>query len=307
MKGLELSELYYNKFGAAMIKEKFPEYQQKIAVGLAGEGSDCFGFDDELSRDHDWGPGFCLWLEMDDYKKIGQALSNEYENLPLEYKGFKRIPSQWGKGRVGVIEIGSFYEKFIGVPHVPDSLERWYYIPESNLATCTNGKIFTDPLGKFSKIRNTLLDFYPEDVRISLITSRCVSAAQSGQYNYARSISHKEYFAARYSEIKFSSDIISLLFLLNKKYEPFYKWKHRAVRGLAILGEFMYSKINEIIETDNHKIKISKIEHISAEIIKELHRQGLSDSKSDFLLDHCPSIHSKIKDKKLKARDVWAA
>lgn len=307
MNGLELSELYYNKFGAAMIKEKFPEYQHKIAVGLAGEGSDCFGFDDELSRDHDWGPGFCLWLEMDDYKKIGQALSNEYENLPTEYKGFKRIPSQWGKGRVGVIEIGAFYEKFIGVPHVPDSLEKWYYIPESNLATCTNGKIFTDPLEKFSKIRNALLEFYPEDVRLSLITSKCVSAAQSGQYNYARSISHKEYFAARYSEVKFSSDIISLLFLLNKKYEPFYKWKHRAVRSLAILGEFMYSKINEILETDNHKIKISKIELISAEIIKELHKQGLSDSTSDFLLDHCPSIHSKIKDEKLKARNVWAA
>jgi len=306
MKGLKLSELYYNEFGASMIKEKFPEYQGRIAAGLVGDGSDCFGFDDEQSQDHDWGPGFCLWLEMDDFKKIGQALSNEYERLPAQYKGFERILSQWGGGRVGVIEIGSFYKKFIGVPHVPQSLESWLYLPENNLAVCTNGKVFTDPLGTFSKIRKSLLEFYPEDVRISLISSRCQSAAQAGQYNYSRSVSHKEYFAARYAEVKFSADIMSLLFLLNKKYAPFYKWRHHALRGLEILGEFMYSKINKLIETNEHKAKMSIIEHISAEVIKELHRQGLSDSKSDFLLDHCPAIHSHIKDEKLKARNVWA-
>jgi len=306
MKGLELSKLYYNEFGESMIKEKFPDYQDKIAIGLTGEGSDCFGFDDEYSRDHDWGPGFCLWLEMEDYKKISKPLSQEYEKLPLEYKGFKRIPSQWGMGRIGVIEIGDFYKRMIGIPNAPDSLERWLYTPESNLAACTNGKIFSDPSGKFSRIRNALLNYYPEDVRISLIKSRCVSAAQSGQYNYARSVSHKEYFSARYAEVKFSADIMSLLFLLNRKYAPFYKWRHRAVRNLDILGEFMFLKINELMGTDKHKTKISIIEHISAEIIKELQRQSLSDSKSDFLLDHCPSIHSGIKDEKLKARNIWA-
>ena len=306
MKGLELSQLYYNEFGAPMIKEKFSKYQGKIAAGLVGDGSDCFGFDDEQSRDHDWGPGFCLWLEMDDYKKIGPALSDEFEKLPKEYKGFKRISSQWGQGRVGVIEIGAFYRKFIGVGNVPDSLERWLYIPENNLAVCTNGVVFADPLGKFSQIRKSLLAFYPEDVRISLISSRCLSAAQAGQYNYFRSVSHNEYFAARFAEVKFSVDIMSLLFLLNKKYAPYYKWRHRAVRSLDILGEFMYLKINELMETKEHKSKMSIIEHISAEIIKELYRQDLSDSKSDFLLDHCPAIHSHIRDEKLRARNVWS-
>ena len=306
MKGLELAERYYNEFGVAMMKEKFSDYQGRIAVGLVGDGSDCFGFDDEQSRDHDWGPGFCIWLVTDDFKKIGRALSDEYAKLPLQYKGVKRVPSQWGKGRVGVIEIGAFYKQFIGVPHAPQSLERWLYLPESNLAVCTNGKVFADPLGGFSRIRESLLKFYPEDVRIALISSRCQSAAQAGQYNYLRSVSHKEYFAARYAEVKFSADIMSLLFLLNKKYAPFYKWRHRAVRNLEILGGFMHSKVNELIETNEPKTKISLIEDISAEIIKELHRQGLSDSKSDFLLDHCPAIHSHIKDEKLKARNVWA-
>ena len=56
MKGLELCELYYKEVGAPMIAGKFPGYEEKIAVGLVGDGSECFGYDDELSRDHDWGP-----------------------------------------------------------------------------------------------------------------------------------------------------------------------------------------------------------------------------------------------------------
>ena len=305
MKGLELAELYYNDLGATMIKEKFPEYQNRIAIGLVGDGSDCFGFDDEKSRDHDWGPGFCLWLEKGDFQKIGPSLSDEYAKLPKEYRGFKRVNSQWGEGRVGVIEIGAFYKKFIGTPNIPQSIENWLYLPANNLAVCTNGKVFIDPSGEFSQIRKSLLDFYPEDVRLYLILSKCQSAAQAGQYNYLRSVSHKEYFAARVAEVKFSADIMSLLFLLNKKYAPFYKWRHKAVSKLEILGEFMHLKINDLIETDDPKIKISIIEEISAKIIKELHKQDISDSKSNFLLDHCPAIHSHIKDEKLKARGAW--
>ena len=62
MKGLELSERFYLEYGAPMIHEKFPELEGLIAVGLAGSGSECFGYDDEISRDHDFEAGFCMFL-----------------------------------------------------------------------------------------------------------------------------------------------------------------------------------------------------------------------------------------------------
>ncbi len=42
-----------------MIAGKFQAYESRIAVGLVGKGSDCFGFDDVLSQDHDFGTALC--------------------------------------------------------------------------------------------------------------------------------------------------------------------------------------------------------------------------------------------------------
>jgi tetratricopeptide (TPR) repeat protein len=95
--GLDLCREYYETFGRSMIEEKFPEYAGKIAIGLVGEGSDCFKYDDKLSRDHDWGPDFCMWVTEDTYKQIGSKLQEAYEQLPKEYKGFQRnmTPKEW--------------------------------------------------------------------------------------------------------------------------------------------------------------------------------------------------------------------
>ena len=65
MFGLELSKCFYEEFGRNMIADMFYGYEQVIAAGIAGEGSDCFGYDDELSRDHDFEAGFCLWIPDD--------------------------------------------------------------------------------------------------------------------------------------------------------------------------------------------------------------------------------------------------
>lgn len=71
---IERCRKFYENYGAKMIREKFPEYEERIAVGLVGEGSDCFGYDDEISKDHDYGLGFCMWLCQEDYEKIGKDL-----------------------------------------------------------------------------------------------------------------------------------------------------------------------------------------------------------------------------------------
>ena len=58
----EKSRRFYENYVAPMIHEKFPKYESRIAIGLVGEGSDCFGYDDYMSRDHDFGTGICFAL-----------------------------------------------------------------------------------------------------------------------------------------------------------------------------------------------------------------------------------------------------
>ena len=118
MKGIDLAEEYYREYGAPMIEDRYGSCATRIAVGLVGPGSECFGFDDEISRDHDWGPGFCLWLTPEDFKEIGSDLQKDYDRLPPKYKGFgPRIASPGEEWRVGVAEIATFYKRYTNTGH----------------------------------------------------------------------------------------------------------------------------------------------------------------------------------------------
>lgn len=113
---------FYEKYGAPMIHEVFPEYEHRIAVGMVGEGSDCFGFDDEISKDHDYGIGFCMWLLPEDDRQIGEALQKEYDRLIDEHhlrlidsRGYAEAAVEmFLKKRRGVFEIRTFYEELLG-------------------------------------------------------------------------------------------------------------------------------------------------------------------------------------------------
>lgn len=322
VKGLELSRRYYEKYGAPMIKEQFYEYEGRIAAGLAGHGSECFGFDDEISTDHDFGPSFCMFLTDDDYAEIGSILANYYNMLPQEFMGYSRIVSPHGGGRVGVIKTSDFYKSFIGKSEGALNLNEWLFIPEHFLAEATNGEVFRDDLGDFSRMRNYLKSYYPEDVRIKKIAARAAVMAQSGQYNYARSMQRGEIVAARFALDEFIRNTISMVYLLNKKFAPYYKWMHRGMESFTVLREIRsiidglanlpvqrgawlednlsYMKYNLNIEDE----AVNLIETICSKVVKELKNQNLTDKSDDFLENHTSSIMSRISDEKIKSMHV---
>lgn len=307
MKGLILAEAYFTSVGLEMIETQYPEYKSRIAAGLVGMGSECFGYDDDLSRDHDWGAGFCLWLEENDYRKFGAQLQRSYEALPATFMGYERQSSTWGRGRVGVMEIGSFYSSFIGLPREPQTLLKWLAIPEENLAACTNGKVFCDPLGEFCAIRRNILNYYPEDVRLKKIAARCMTAAQSGQYNYARCLKRGDSYSAHYALIRFCEAALSLVFLLNRQYCPYYKWSRKAAETLPLLGTDVAKAVDQLFPDGDSRDKLALIEKVCGQLIDVLKQHNLSDSSSDFLLDHGPCVQSHIKDETLRKLDVWYA
>jgi hypothetical protein len=306
MNGLELCESYFQEEGLPALKRECGDTLDRMAIGLVGDGSECYGYDDELSRDHDWGPGFCIWLTKDDYDAFGGKLKEIYEKIPRTYKGCgPRRVSQWGQDRVGVFELSAFYSQFIGPYQPPNNYDEWLILPTNALAAATNGKVFQDSLGEFTRIRGALLQFYPEDVRLKKIASHCMSIGQAGQYNFPRCVKRGEVYAARHSETKFCADAMSLVFLLNRRYAPFYKWIHRAVRELPCLGSTMHESISTLVKEHDDFVKIELIEAISQTLINELRRQELTDHRSDFLPDHGPVVQQGIQDRGLRERNVW--
>lgn len=309
IKGMELSELYFKSVYLPVLEKDFPDLYEKIAAGLAGEGSECFGYDDEMSQDHDFGASCCIWLTQEDYEKYGRKLSDALESLPKEFMGFRALNiSEWGNDRRGVLNMNDWYYKFLGMETYPSNLYDWRLIPETALAAATNGKVFVDNLGEFTKIRDKLSEYFPEDIRLNKIATRCMKIAQSGQYNFSRCMKRNEIVAARMAETEFLDEAVHMIYLLNRRYKPFYKWSHRRLKELPILGEKTYMIIENLVKFsfDDVDKKIEIIEEICRDIITELKRQKIiKNVKSDFLLDYGPEIQRSIADEKLRNWSPW--
>lgn len=117
MKGLELSRGYYEEYGKPMLERDFPELLPYLAVGFTGSGSEHYGYDDETSRDHDFEPGFCIFLPGEDVVDRRKAflLERAYAKLPREYQGVKRQPvSPVGGNRNGVLRTEEYYAAAVG-------------------------------------------------------------------------------------------------------------------------------------------------------------------------------------------------
>ncbi len=332
--GMQLAQSYWQTYGKPLLDQpKFARYKNRIAAGLVGHGSECYGFDDEISRDHDFGPGFCLWLTDEDYAKIGADLQNAYDALPKKYAGFSsrnetpRAKSCESSKRVGVFSISEFFENITGFPTAPAANEPhlWLSLSESTLAAATNGKIFADPLGEFSKARQSF-KLMPDDVRISLISRRLGMISQAGQYNFPRMIARKDASAAWLSINEFVRATASLVFLLNNPvtagYLPYYKWQFAALRKLS---NRMASRLPEVCGKLESVMRLSSaacfggdgsggdgfgeggkgagiaqkqvtqiIDSICEDIVRELQYEGLSDCGETFLEWQRPYVEAHI-------------
>lgn len=313
MKGLELAEKYYEAYGRQMLDDQFADMKGQTAAGLVGYGSECLGFDDDISKDHDYGPSFCIWLPRKIYKEYGARMQAAYDALPREFMGFAgRMEEEQGKGRVGVLCLEDFYEEMIGRSSVPQTDMEWLAIPEEMLATAVNGKVFEDHLRQFSSIRDGLMQYYPHGVWIKKIADSMAKAAQAGQYNYARAMKRGERIAAEMALTEFVKESMHLVYLLNRTYAPFYKWMHRGMQNLSTCSEIgdmlnlLYripdpasawegvSATNYVYNLNTNDGRVLIIEAVCNILVQELNEQGLSDLQDNFLQNHIGTVLEKL-------------
>ena len=139
MKGLELSKAYYKEYGEEILKENFPDLWDRLATGLIGSGSECLGYDDDLSQDHDFEPGFCIFIPGEDVISSRECfkLERAYAKLPAEFRGFKRNAiGPVGGNRHGVIRLEDFLEEKLGTNASISGTSAESMLSKNSHATC---------------------------------------------------------------------------------------------------------------------------------------------------------------------------
>ena len=312
MRGLELARAYYEAHGRPMLETRFPQLLPHIAVGLFGSGSECFGYDDERSRDHDFEPGFMLLLPGEDAvdRRSAFLLERAYAQLPREFMGLRRgLVQPVGGPRRGVLRAAEFFADKVGAPDGVLTVGQWLSTPEYALAEAVNGEIFFDGSGEVTAIRQRLSN-WPEDIRKKKLAGCLLLMAQAGQYNYPRCLAHGEKGAAQLAVVDFVRHCIGAVFLLNGIYQPYYKWAFRAMRALprlSLLAELMEYLLTTDNDAEMAAEKARVIEGVAADVIAELRRQGLTRADCDDLEKHAYSVNDSIADGDIRNLHVLAA
>ena len=312
--GLELCRRYYEEYGRPMIAGKFHAYESRIAVGLVGKGSDCFGYDDILSQDHDFGPRFVMWITRKVYDEIGEELQEAYEKLPSQFMGVDRIETFHGKDRAGVLIIEEFYKNLLGFDLVGmlahnnedtasgkeslDTIKCWLSVQEYALAAAVNGEVFRDDEGIFTQYRSMLSAYYPKAVWYRKIAQTCALFSQSGQYNLPRMRRRGQLVSAELAKAECAKQAMKLYYLLNRKYAPHDKWLYRGMpqNPQMTLGEDgmenlsvpeLVEKISLLPADKRHETALTTaVESLAVIFANELEKQNMV-GKCDLYLDAC--------------------
>lgn len=276
----------------SFLQKEIPELDSRICLALVGAGSECLGYDDSISADHDNNTRCLVLLDNIDFKKYQALLKKLFKEKFLNTQ-------------IDIQNIYAFYTYYTSYPEGPQNIEEFFHVPEEYLCSATNGEVFYDGLGLFSQIRNQLLQYYPDDFRYKKLSFHLNYIAQSGQYNYPRILQRKDYVAAELALAEYMKHYISVIYLLNSQYMPFYKWANKGLEKLSILGKETQESLSKLILTDFNG-RISIIEDMVQALIVQLHQLELTKSNVDFLIYQATEIHQKIIDTNLKKIDPWS-
>jgi hypothetical protein len=242
--GLEMASSYFMEWGLPFLRQDFPAISERVAAGI-WRGSQIFGADDALSRDHGWGAGFTLALTEQDFQSTAERLKQALQqNAPKVWKGFP-TPSDL---EIGVTSTDQFFEHHVGFKTPPQDSAQWlegfhfrFGTRETELYLIRHGQLFYDALGEFTA-RRALFEKYPSDVRLRRINQELLSVWHYGQYNFVDRISQRDDPVAKAMALgHFTEGVMRLCLLLDDDYTPYWKWlafefrKHGAAQVLEVV------------------------------------------------------------------------
>lgn len=276
IKGLDLCEGFFNECAKPIIDKYFPNLQ--YSAGLIGYGSDVLGYDDEVSRDHMWGPRFYMFLSENDLGKKDEISNKFAENLPYEYMGYSvnftepdpndngvQHPKFINSGKVNPLIFIQTFDEFlldeIGTADLNNiSPLDWLSFSEHRLLSLVSGKLFADKLN--IREQTNKIKFYPDNVKLYLVAS---------QWNI---IASEQAFVKRCGEVgdeigsqiicsRIAERLMRLCFLYKNTFAPYSKWFGTAFDKLDIddnIKKYISGALsaNSLSEREDNIVKAQK-------------------------------------------------
>jgi hypothetical protein len=264
VKGQEVTRRYFFQWGLPFLKSRHGHLVDKLAAGMIG-GSDSIGADDEISRDHNWGPGFSIWLTEEDFSCEGGALAADlHEAVPDTFEGYEVAACFGSKEKsIRVRAMDEFFmEETGGHKEMPADVAKWNPTPrdESHLYFLKHGHIFHDPLGEFTRRVHTFCT-WPRHELLRRIGNALWQLWHYGQYNFARVAKREDPLAVLFCKSNFVHNAMRLCFYLEEDFVPYWKWTSYCFRQIDGIGE-VAAMLDRFHEETDFQMQTSLIESI---------------------------------------------
>ncbi|MDX1520176.1 MAG: DUF4037 domain-containing protein [Anaerolineae bacterium] len=245
---IDVSRSFFEEIVKPILDEHFPAETAQTAFGVFGYGSEALGLDDEYSRDHHWGLRIDAMMPEAIFETRRQEIIDTLTaNLPAAYRGHSLREGHLAGAGLAPDNLTAFLTRTIGLDRAPATHTEWLSMPEEDIIHVINGEVWSDPLGKFSDIRATLSNYYPEPVRLRRMAHWCRYFSGMGTYALKRAILRGNDF---YAVTRFSNAIrlgIQLAFMLDKTYFPYDKWLMAYFEKLPRLAEPLLPIVTEAV------------------------------------------------------------
>lgn len=227
-RGLDLARGFYEDVVAPLL-------DMPHTACLIGEGSEVLGYDDEQSRDHEWGPRLQLFVAAGHVDEAQHVVAT---SLPMTYRGLSTTWFSLSAGRpthhVEVSELEAWLRaKLPTIPADPMSTPDpaiWLTLPQQHLLQLTAGAVFRDDLGDLARLRERLA-WYPVDIWRWLIASQWQLLSTTVP-TLGRSVQIADELGARILAARCCRLIIEMALLQERRYRPYPKWLGRAFAEL---------------------------------------------------------------------------
>ena len=213
LSGRELSRRFYQEQVRPVLHIGFPGFPYSAA--LLGPGSEVLGFDDEMSKDHNWEPRVLIFLQDADWARYGEAVERSLrEKLPDRFAGH---PTHFS-----VSTMRAYLHEHLDL-EVDGGIEArdWLTLPEQRLRMVTAGAVYHDEVGL--QILRDRLAYYPHDVWLYLLIAAWwrlhPEANLMGRAGFVGDELGSGVIASQLVH-----DLMHLCFLLEKQYAPYSKW-----------------------------------------------------------------------------------